>query len=161
MGLVQRRRIVFVALTTICVILVLLLLNPSIPHSYVHRTTFSQTTKNHEDESRIKHPWTRLVSGVDGFYVFENVHVKDRQLCKLKPSWQFTMSNSSLFQLWFRTRKTLRCRNSRRLSPRSCTKTTLVIQTRTMSRLRIDYSQAKMTTTVITLKYRVCGFSRV
>jgi hypothetical protein len=78
----QRRRLVFTALTITCVVLVLLLLNPSLLQSYGRQTAFGKTATSRQDESRIKHPWTRLVSGVDGFYVFENVYVKDRQLCE-------------------------------------------------------------------------------
>lgn len=38
-----------------------------------------------EGEEGRKQPWTRLLAGTDGFYVLENVYVRDRILCELSP----------------------------------------------------------------------------
>jgi hypothetical protein len=83
-GLVQRRKVLFTAFAAACVLL--LLLHPTPVGQYARHKTFgtaySKFHNSEVDESRVKHPWTRLIAGVDGFYVFENVYVKDRQLCK-------------------------------------------------------------------------------
>lgn len=31
---------------------------------------------------RQRHPWTRVIAGADGYYLFENLYVKDRMLCE-------------------------------------------------------------------------------
>ncbi|KAJ9116174.1 hypothetical protein QFC20_000854 [Naganishia adeliensis] len=81
-GLLQRRKVLLTAFAATCVLL--LLLHPTPVGQYARQKTFGTTySKFHTsevDETRVKHPWTRLISGVDGFYVFENVYVKDRQL---------------------------------------------------------------------------------
>lgn len=83
-GLLQRRKVLLTAFAATCVLL--LLLHPTPVGQYARQKTFGTTySKFHTsevDETRVKHPWTRLISGVDGFYVFENVYVKDRQLCE-------------------------------------------------------------------------------
>lgn len=38
-------------------------------------------TQTHQ--TRQRHPWTRVIAGADGYYLFENLYVKDRILCEL------------------------------------------------------------------------------
>lgn len=46
------------------------------------RKAKSDGGNNGTDTHLGKAPWTRLVGGADGYYVFENVYVRDRMLCE-------------------------------------------------------------------------------
>lgn len=86
-GLLQRRRGIVASFVVACLIIVLL--HPTPWGKYARTQVFGSTSNTEtenttieEGEQEPKHPWTRLISGVDGFYVFENVYVRDRQLCE-------------------------------------------------------------------------------
>lgn len=86
-GLLQRRRGIVGGFLVVCIIL--LLLHPTPWGKYARSQVFRPSSSSEKENSSTldveqeqKHPWTRLISGVDGFYVFENVYVRDRQLCE-------------------------------------------------------------------------------